>query len=104
MKLLVTVTDRTDASGLASAMLMAGFHSTVADSCGGFLKRENSIIMSAIDDKKVSAALKIIQDNTTERIVDVPPDLLLGSFKLPPQVKVSGAVVFTLDLDRFIKL
>ena len=104
MKLLLAITDKTDAPRVANAMSMAGYHSTVADSYGGFLKKENSIIMSAIDDKKVSSALKIIQENTSERIVDVPPDFLLGSFKLPPQVKVGRAVVFLVDVDQFIKL
>ena len=104
MKLLIAVTDKTDASKVTSAMSMAGFHSTVTDSVGGFLKKENAIVMSVVDDKKVSAALKIIQENTSERIVDVPSDFLMGSFKLPPQVRVGRAVVFTLDVNQFIKL
>lgn len=104
MKLLIAITDKTDASEVANAMSMAGFHSTVTDSCGGFLKKENAIVMSAVDDKKVSAALKIIQESTSERIVDVPSDFLMGSFKLPPQVRIGRAVVFTLDVDQFFRL
>ncbi|MFB0919607.1 MAG: cyclic-di-AMP receptor [Oscillospiraceae bacterium] len=104
MKLMVAITDKTDALKVANAMSMAGYHSTVADSYGGFLKKENSVIMSAIDDKKVSAALKILHENSSERIVDVPSDFLMGSFKLPPQVKVGRAVVFMMDVDQFIKL
>ncbi len=104
MKLLVTVTEKMDASKVVSALSMAGYHSTVTDSSGGFLKKENAIILSAIDDKKVNAALKIIKDNTSEKIVDVPTDIPLGSFKLPPQVKVGKAVVITLDVEQFIKL
>ncbi|MEA4894860.1 MAG: cyclic-di-AMP receptor [Oscillospiraceae bacterium] len=104
MKLLVAIMDKADAPKVASAMSMAGYHLTVMDSYGGFLKKENSIVMSATDDKKVVAALKIIKENSSERIVDVPPDFPFGSFKLPPQVKVGSAVAFVLDVDQFIKL
>ena len=104
MKLLIAVADKTDAPKLASALSMAGYHSTVTDSYGGFLKKENAVILSALDDKKVSDALKIIRENTSERVEDVPPDVLMGSFKLPPQVRVGRAVVFTLNIEQFIKL
>jgi len=85
-------------------MSTAGYHSTVTDSYGGFLKKENSIILSAIEDNKVNGALKIIQAHTSERIEDVPPDALLGNFKLPSQIKMGRAVVFTVDIDQFAKL
>ena len=104
MKLLIALTNKTDAPVVASAMSMAGYHSTVTDSYGGFLKKENAIILSAIDDTKVSAALKIIRENTSERIEDVSSDLLLGNFRLPTQIKTGRAVVFTLDVDQFAKL
>lgn len=104
MKLLVAFTNKTDAPVVASAMSMAGYHSTVSDSYGGFLKMENSMILSAIDDTKVSSALKIIRDNTSERIEDVPSDVLMGNFKLPTQIKTGRAVVFTLNVDQFAKL
>ena len=104
MKLLIALTNKTDAPVVASAMSMAGYHSTVTDSYGGFLKKENAIILSAIDDTKVSAALKIIRENTSERIEDVSSDLLLGNFRLPTQIKTGRAVVFTLDIDQFAKL
>ena len=104
MKLLVAFINKTDAPVVASAMSMAGYHSTVTDSYGGFLKMENSMILSAIDDTKVSSALKIIRDNTSERIEDVPSDVLMGNFKLPTQIKTGRAVVFTLNVDQFAKL
>ena len=104
MKLLVAFTNKTDAPVVASAMSRAGYHSTVSESYGGFLKKENSVIISAIEDTKVSAALKIIKENTSERIEDVPSDVLMGNFKLPTQIKMGRAVVFTLNVDQFAKL
>jgi|GEM_PF-1647987 len=104
MKFLIAITDKADAPVVASAMSTAGFHSTVTDSFGGFLQKENAIILAAIDDSKISAALKIIKDNTSERIVDVPSNVLLGNFKLPPKIKIGRAVAFTVDVDQFFKL
>ena len=62
------------------------------------------MILSAIEDTKVSSALKIIRENTSERIEDVPSDFLMGNFKLPTQIKMGRAVVFTLNVDQFAKL
>lgn len=104
MKLLIAITDKADAPVVASAMSTAGFHSTITDSFGGFLQKNNAIILSAIDDTKINAALKIIKASTSERIVDVPSNILLGSFKLPPHIKIGRAVVFTVDVDQFFKL
>ena len=104
MKLLVAFTNKTDAPVVASAMSMAGYHSTVSDSYGGFLKKESSMILSAIDDTNVGAALKIIRENTSERIEDLPSDVLMGNIKLPTQIKIGRAVVFTLNVDQFAKL
>lgn len=104
MKLLIAVTGKTDAPTVASALSIAGYHSTVLDSYGGFLKKENAVLLSVTEDTKVNAVLKIIRENTSEHIENVPENAILGSFKLPPQVKIGHAVVFTLDVDQFIKL
>lgn len=104
MKLLIAITDKADAPAVVSALTTAGFHSTVTDGLGGFLQQDNAVIMSAIDDAKISAALKLIKDHTTERIVDVPSNVLLGSFKLPPKIRIGRAVAFTVDVDQFFKL
>ncbi|NCB73890.1 MAG: hypothetical protein EOM51_03985 [Clostridia bacterium] len=104
MKLLVAVTNKTDAPVVASALSMSGFHSTVTDSYGGFLKKENAIILSVIDDTKVNAVLKIISAHTSETIEKIPSDALLGSFKLPSQIKIGRAVAFVLEVDQFVKL
>ena len=104
MKLLIAVTNKTDAPVVASALSMSGFHSTVTDSYGGFLKKENSIVFSVVDDIKVGAALKIVQAHTSESIEEVPSDFLLGNFKLPSQIKIGRAVAFVMDVQQFIKL
>ncbi|MDR1131417.1 MAG: cyclic-di-AMP receptor [Oscillospiraceae bacterium] len=104
MKLLIAITGRADAPAAASAIAAAGYHSTVTDSFGGFLREENALILCAVDDSKVSAVLKIIGENTFARTTEVPPDALGGSFKLPPRIQVGRAVVFTLAVDQFFKL
>ncbi len=104
MKLLIAITDKTDAPVAAGAMSAAGYHSTVLNGFGGFLKEENAVILSVIDDTRVSTVLKIISDNCTERTISTPANLLLGSFKLPPQIKVGRVVAFTVDVDQFFKL
>ena len=104
MKFLVAVMSKTDAPLVADAMCRAGYHSTITDSYGGFLKEENAVVFCGVDDTKVADVMRIIKENTSERLVDIPTDVPMGKFKLPPRIKVGRAVVFTFDIDQFVRL
>ncbi|MGI5986488.1 MAG: hypothetical protein GXY01_02560 [Clostridiales bacterium] len=104
MKLLIAVTSKSDAPNVASAMSKAGYPSTIVDSYGGFLKQENAVIFSGIDDTKVGEVMKIVKDNTSGGMVEVPPDASFGDFKLPKRVKKGKAVVFVSDVEQFVRL
>jgi len=104
MKLIVAVTSKSDAPVVASAMSKEGYPSTVISSYGGFLREENAAVFSGIDDIGVNNVIGIIKANTSQSIVDVLPEKSYGNFKLPPQIKVRGAVVFTVDIEHLLRL
>ncbi|MEG0035519.1 MAG: cyclic-di-AMP receptor [Oscillospiraceae bacterium] len=104
MKLIVVITNKTDATLVTGAMAKAGYASTVTNSYGGFSNKENAVIFSGVDDNKVQSVLRIIGDNTDERIADVSEGISADNFNPPTQVKIGGAIVFVLDVEQFARL
>lgn len=104
MKLIIAITSRSDARVVAGAMTKAGYPSTVTDSYGGFSGQGNAMVFSGVDDPKINAVAKIIKDNTSDSVAELSSDAFSGKFKLPPSVKIGGAVVFILPLDQIMRL
>ncbi len=104
MKLIIAITSKSDAHLVAGAMTRSGYPCTVTDSYGGFSCQENAMVFSGVDDTKLSAVTKIIDENTRDSVVDLTSALSCGNFKLPQSVKIGGAVVFILPLDRMMRL
>ncbi len=105
MKLIVAFVQDRDAPALVSALTKRNFRATMVASTGGFLRRGNTTIASGVDDEDVPAWIEIADTHCCERMAPVvyahdpdlipwyPPDLL--------EVRVGGAVIFVLNVDRF---
>lgn len=104
MKLLIAIVNNSDAPVVTSAMSREGYPSTVTHGMGGFLNKENAIIFAGVEDKRVNNVLGIIGKNTQVREESAPKDLDSGKFMLPDKIRVGGASVFLLEVDRFVKL
>ncbi|MBS7403312.1 MAG: cyclic-di-AMP receptor [Oscillospiraceae bacterium] len=103
MKLVLSIISKTDAPVVVGALTKAGYPSTVTNSFGGFLNKENAILLSGVDDTKVSYVIGIIGENTSESVEQASRDTD-GGYKLPQQIRVGGASVFVLDIEQFIHL
>lgn len=104
MKLIMAVLNDSDVSRVAAALTSAGYPATVTESYGGFLGKKNSILFSGVEEKRVTAVIELLKQNTD--CVEVEPDSDaqgVEGYTLPPQVRVGGKV-FVLDVDRFISL
>lgn len=105
MKLVLAIINNTDARETAAALTKAGYPATVSDSYGGFLGKKNSILLSGVDEKRVAAVIDIIGRTTHGEEVEVTAaESAAAKYKLPPHVKVGGAAVFVLDVDRYVEL
>ncbi len=104
MKLIIAITNPSDAPAVSAAMSKAGHPFTTTNSTGGFLHKDNTILFAGVDEKRVGSVLKILRENTNAREEAVSSDINTGSFKLPPQIRVCGAVAFVLDVEQFIRL
>lgn len=104
MKLVFAIINKLDVPAVTGALTKAGYSSTVTNSTGGFLNKENNILFAGVDDNRIQSALSIIGHNTHTREENVPGNVNMGGFMLPSKVKVGGAVVFVMDVDQFVKL
>jgi uncharacterized protein YaaQ len=108
VKLLITVVNSDDTYSLIDALSDAEYRATVISTTGGFLRQGNSTLLIGVDDERLAGVLQVIQDTCHSRTTylnafptPVRPMEALAS--VPMQVQVGGAVVFALDVERFVK-
>lgn len=109
MKLIIAIIHDEDTPNLIDALNEEGYRVTKLASTGGFLKSGNTTLIIGVDDEKVNPVLKIIEEEckTREQIVlsTAPASIEAGGFMpYPVEVEVGGAIVFVLDVDKFIKI
>lgn len=106
MKLLVAIVHHKDATAAVDALLAKDFRATRIDSAGGFLREGNATILMGVDEDKVEEAFGILKDYCQSRLQEVKLPTALAQNETrtlgePIQVRVGGAVVFILSIDRF---
>jgi len=108
MKMVIAVVHADDAGGLTKALSQAGFGVTQTKSAGGFLRRQNAVVFSGVNDRDVDRVIEIIRDrcqSRTEQVSPLPPVVEPGEVYMPypMEVEVGGATIFVLDVARFEK-
>ena len=82
---------------------MAGFFAAFT---GGFLKAGNTTFIVGTEDEKVDEVLEVIKAHSRKRtqVMPVTQSFTPGLFSsVPVEVKVGGATVFVLNVERFEK-
>jgi uncharacterized protein YaaQ len=108
MKLLISVINRDDLYGLTDALVRAGYGATVINTTGGFLREGNATLLIGVEEDGIKDVLQIIQENCrsrTKQVVPFPsgPEAVDALMVTPVQVRVGGAVVFTVDIERSVR-
>ena len=108
MKLVVAIVQDQDANNVIEELMEKDFRVTKLASTGGFLKAGNTTILSGVEDNKVDEVIKVIEENCKTReittsllTVTMPGDTYIP---YPLDVKVGGATVFVLDIEKHIKI
>lgn len=105
-KLLIIIVSDTDADGLVRAMVQRGLAATKIGSTGGFLRRGNTTLLVGVPASEVEAVLTLVGRTCPART----ELLTLGALPFggempfigePVEVRVGGAVVFVLHVERF---
>lgn len=102
-KLVIAVVQVEDADHLVDTLVTGGFGATRLKTAGGFLRRENAVVLVATDDDRVGSVQAIVRETCRARTATwVPPfiDGVAGLATAPVEVEVGGAVVFILPIER----
>lgn len=105
-KLVMMIVADTDADELMQALVEKGYPVTKIGSTGGFLRRGNVTIFSGVTESEVADVMAVVTEICHARKEFVPVQTLPfigdGSFSAEPiEVRVGGAIVFVMDVDRF---
>ncbi len=108
MKLIVAIVQDQDAPSLVEDLTDKEFRVTKLASTGGFLKSGNTTLLMGVDDECVEEALSVIEENCKTReittsllTVTMPGDTYIP---YPLEVKVGGATIFVLDVEKHIRV
>jgi uncharacterized protein YaaQ len=106
-KLIVVITSDDEAEALIKKLIERGFPATKVSSTGGFLRRGNATIFSGVEAGDLENVLAIIRKECKARTEFIPAQALPFPESIypaePVQVRVGGAIVFVLPVERFEK-
>lgn len=108
LKLVVIISSDSDADRLMKGLVEQGYPATKISSTGGFLHRGNATILSGVDASEVDRVLAMVRTQCQARTEFVPVQTLpfFGegtTLSEPVEVRVGGAIVFVLNVERFEK-
>jgi len=108
MKLVIAIVQDKDASALIDDLTDHEYGVTKLASTGGFLKSGNTTLLIGVEDNDIEEVLRLIESNCKTReittsllTVTMPGDAYIP---YPLEVKVGGATIFILDVEKHIKL
>lgn len=109
MKLLVVVVQDEDANGLIDGLMQERFRATRLSATGGFLRETSAVILLAVPEERIEAALAVIERNCKTRLKRIRPTSPLiddnSVFEPSPiEIQVGGAHVIQLDIERVVRL
>ena len=102
-KLAVAIVQIDDVHDLMHALVERGFGATRIDAAGGFLRKENALVLVATDDEGLPRFQQIVRETCRTRTATWVPaidDGTVGLYADPIDVEVGGAVVFVLPIER----
>ena len=106
-KLLIVITADDEADTLIRKLVERGYPATKVSSTGGFLRRGSATLLSGIEANDVDAVMTIVREECKARTELVPAQALPFPESIypaePVQIRVGGAIVFVLPVDRFEK-
>jgi uncharacterized protein YaaQ len=108
LKLVIIIASDADAEKLTRKLVEQGYPATKVSSTGGFLRKGNATILSGVDSSDVDQIVAMVRMECYARTEYVPVQTLPffgeGSvLQEPIEVRVGGAIVFVLDVERFEK-
>ncbi len=108
MKMVIAIVQDYDADRMLNAVCGAGFYATRLSSTGGFLRSGNKTVLLGVEDQRVPACLRLIEQACKPRVAgDINPSApeFAEWFSVGVHdVTVGGAIVFIVAVDRYEKV
>lgn len=109
MKLITTIIHGRDKEKVCDSLLKAGQQFTVIATTGGFLREGNVTLLIGAEDKAVDDIIDTIKGccSTREEFITTPPYDVIGpgaGLINPVNVCVGGAIIFVVDVEKFIRV
>lgn len=107
MKLVIAIISNDDAPNVSVALTKESYSVTKLATTGGFLKAGNTTLLVGCEDQLVEKAIDIIKEFSQTRNEMIPSTASydMGRFEcFPVEVKVGGATIFVIDIEKFIKI
>ena len=108
MKLIIAIVQDQDVPSLVDHFTEKEYRVTKLASTGGFLKSGNTTLLLGVEKDSVEEAIEIIEENCKTR--DITTSLLTVSMPgdtyipYPLEVKVGGAILFILDVEKHVRI
>jgi uncharacterized protein YaaQ len=102
-KLVVAIVQIDDVQDLMQRLVERKLGATRIDAAGGFLRKENAVVLIATNDDALPAALSVLRETCRTRNATWFPtidDGTIGLYTEPIEVEVGGAVVFVIPIER----
>jgi uncharacterized protein YaaQ len=108
LKLVVIIASDGDAERLMRKLVEQGYPATKISSTGGFLRKGNATILSGVDANEVESIVAMVRLECHARTeygpVQTLPFFGEGSvLQEPVEIRVGGAIMFVLNVERFEK-
>jgi uncharacterized protein YaaQ len=108
MKFVIAVVQDYDCDKLLRAISKENLGATKISSTGGFLRMGNATVLMGVENGRVPEVIELIRTHCQSR-VDVQLDVTSREYVewFPAgvhEVTVGGAVVFTLSVDRMVRI
>lgn len=108
LKLVIIIASDADADRLMKQLIEQGYPATKISSTGGFLHRGNATILSGVESNEVDEVFAMVRTECHARTENVPVQTLPffgegASLSEPVEVRVGGAIVFVVNVERFEK-
>ncbi|KAB3531809.1 cyclic-di-AMP receptor [Alkaliphilus serpentinus] len=109
MKLVIAIVHDDDVQPLLEDLTSKEFRVTKLATTGGFLRAGNTTLLIGVDDERLDQVIEIVKNNceSREQITTSPAPVTgtAGVFvPYPIEVKVGGATIFVVDIEKYIKL
>lgn len=102
-KLVLAIVQIDDVQDLVQRLVERGLGATRIDAAGGFLRKENAVVLIATTDDGLPTAMAVLRETSRTRNATWFPtidDGTIGLYTEPIEVEVGGAVVFVIPIER----